>query len=253
MASQEGIIQFRGAVGNLQFFKKKDGTFGVRKKTTLDKKKILEDPGFAMTRETMAAFGTVAKAGKLFRDALSQVVSKVADSELTPRMTAALFQILKTDKENERGRKSLMFGDLSSLKGFEFSNAGPVNTTFKGKYSTEIDRANGKLNLVVGEYRPRRDVYRPIQATHFQLHAAALAINFDTGKKETSVTSTEKIEWNNATIPEARLENTITANTTDALFLLFGIEFWMLDPNGKYYELMNRAYNGVVIADVSQV
>jgi len=253
MAKQQGIIQFSGAIDNLQFFKGKDGAFHVRRKSTVDKNKITTDPSFKRTREAMAEFATAAKGGKLIRDALNSLVTKVADKNLATRLTTTLVKILKSDAQNERGHKQLMLGQLNLLKGFEFSPTGSVNSTFKGKYTPLIDRSNGKLSITIEEFTPSRDVYKPKEATHFQFHAAALAINFDTGATEYSISSSQKIEWNNAAVALTKLESAVQLNTPDPMFLLFAIEFWKFDSSGTYYELMNRVYNGVVIADTSQV
>jgi hypothetical protein len=200
----------------------------------------------------MADFATAAKGGKLIRDSLNSLVTKTADKSLSTRLTAALVKTLKTDTQNEKGFKKLMQSQISTLKDFEFNPTGTVNSIFKGNYTPQIDRNNGKLSITISEFTPGRELNKPNEATHFQFHVAALAVNFYMGATECNLTSSPKIEWNNTRVAQLKLESAVQPNSPDHLLLLFSIEFWQLDPNGVYYDLMNRLYNGAVIAETSQ-
>lgn len=46
MAQQKGIIPLKGTIGNITFYKSKDG-FMAREKTSLDGKRIATDAGFS--------------------------------------------------------------------------------------------------------------------------------------------------------------------------------------------------------------
>jgi hypothetical protein len=63
MAQQKGIIPLQGTIGNITFYKSKDG-FMAREKGSLDASRIATDPAFQRTRENGAEFGRAGKAGK---------------------------------------------------------------------------------------------------------------------------------------------------------------------------------------------
>ena len=66
MAKQEGLIKLKGTVGDLSFYKTKDGHL-ARMKGGVDAERIKNDPAFERTRENGAEFGRSGKAGKLLR------------------------------------------------------------------------------------------------------------------------------------------------------------------------------------------
>ncbi|RYD71675.1 MAG: hypothetical protein EOP53_23260, partial [Sphingobacteriales bacterium] len=78
MARQEGIIKFKGKIGDLAFYKTKDG-YQARTKGGVSAERIATDPRYQRTRENGAEFGRAAKAGKLFRTAFKTLTSQLAD------------------------------------------------------------------------------------------------------------------------------------------------------------------------------
>ena len=64
MARQKGIIKLRGTVGDITFYKSKDGHL-VRERGGVDGNRIANDPAFKRTRENGSEFGRAGKSGKL--------------------------------------------------------------------------------------------------------------------------------------------------------------------------------------------
>ena len=252
MAKQIGILPLQGAIGNIQFFKGKDGSARARQKTSIDKERFQTDPAFARTREAMAEFTTAAKGGKLLRHALNALVTRISDDAMSVRLNGALIKVIKRDKVNGRGLRNINDGDLSMLKGFEFSVTGVVSTTFTGIYGAVIDRASGQMTISINDLVPNKHIYAPREATHFQLHAASVDMDFKTGKFDYDQASTARLPLNNNPLAAMTLQPTAPANSVNPLLLFFGIEFWM-ETNGTWYELNSKVYNGVVVAEVSKV
>jgi hypothetical protein len=63
MAKQAGPIFIEGTMGGITFYKRK-GSYVARKKTSLNKKRVTNDPAFAASRKASAGFGTAAKLAK---------------------------------------------------------------------------------------------------------------------------------------------------------------------------------------------
>lgn len=66
MPKQVGIFQIEGTLGNVTFYKSKEG-YKVRKKGGVSKERMMTEPSYARTRENLSQFGLNAKAGKLVR------------------------------------------------------------------------------------------------------------------------------------------------------------------------------------------
>src|SRR4051812_34086677 len=119
MGKLRGVIKMKGTMANVTFAKTTDDII-VKEKTEISKQRILTDPAYQRTRETMAEFGNAGKAAKLMRAALSPVLPPTRDKRLTARLQRLLFRVVRTDADNPRGSRQVWFGDLKILNGFEF-------------------------------------------------------------------------------------------------------------------------------------
>ena len=63
MARQKGIIKLDGTIGDITFYKSKDG-YLAREKGGIPADRIANDPAFQRTRENGAEFGRAGKAGR---------------------------------------------------------------------------------------------------------------------------------------------------------------------------------------------
>jgi len=60
MARQKGILYLRGTINDLTFYQM-NGTYLVRKKTSLNKERVSTDPAFLNSRKSNVVFATAAK------------------------------------------------------------------------------------------------------------------------------------------------------------------------------------------------
>jgi hypothetical protein len=240
-----------GTVNNLVYYQTADGTYRVRRKGTLDRDRLLNDPRFERTRETMKEFKKAAQASKFLRISIGELMSRVSDKSVNNRLSAAFKTIIRSDLLNERGERTVSNGDISLLKGFELGGA-PITTTFFGKTSPNIDRASGKLSVTIDPYVPKSVLFMPADATHYQFHVAGVEIDFTAMESTYRITSGQKLERTNTLLPETVLEVQLTPNSVKPLILFFIIDFWLQEPNGMFYPLKNNVYNGMTIVDVSK-
>ena len=63
MARQKGILKIKGTIGDITFYKTKDG-YLVKEKSAVEGNRIASDPAFQRTRENNSEFGRAGKAGK---------------------------------------------------------------------------------------------------------------------------------------------------------------------------------------------
>ncbi len=117
MAKQESIIQIKGTIGELNFYRQ-NGEYRVRKKTSLTKERICTAPEFERTRENMNQFGLVASQLKLFMDAIVPIKNTIGLKLRSNLLTGLFFKLAKLDPDSARGEKQVSIGIKSRGKLF---------------------------------------------------------------------------------------------------------------------------------------
>ncbi len=86
MARQKGIIKLEGTIGDISFYKSKDGHL-ARTKGGVDGDRIHNDPAFQRNRENGQEFGRAGASGRLLRTSIRQYLKNAADSRVVSRLT----------------------------------------------------------------------------------------------------------------------------------------------------------------------
>ncbi|RYE50360.1 MAG: hypothetical protein EOP48_19905, partial [Sphingobacteriales bacterium] len=86
MAKLKGIIKLKGTIGDMTFYKTRDG-YVVREKTTVDANRIANDLAYQRTRENGAEFGRAGKAGRCLRTAFKSLLANTSDPKMANRLT----------------------------------------------------------------------------------------------------------------------------------------------------------------------
>ena len=249
MAQQKGILPLKGTIGGITFYKSKDG-FIAREKGGLDPSRIAKDPAFQRTRENGAEFGRAGKAGKSVRNALRTLLLNISDSRMIARLTKEMMKVIKADTVNPRGMRNVIDGKLELLNGFEFNSNSQLGTILFATFSKNMDRVTGELSVSIASFIPAHGIAAPVGATHFKITSAGAAIDFVNGSFEADFKSTAELPWDETATAAINLVNAVTANSTNPLFLVLGIEFYQ-QVNGIMYPLRNGAFNSLEILGVS--
>ena len=251
MGRQEGIIQLRGRVGNVSFFKTKEGDFMARKSNGIDGERIKTDRSYRRTRENMAEFARACVASKLLRTALRSSVLFLGDGRVSNRLTGAMMRVLKADTSSKRGERNLVNGDPGLLQGFQFNRHADLTKTFLQQFDTVIDRATGNMVINIPAFIPDNMVVVPDGATHLRFRAAGVSVDFAAGTY--SITTAESADVPIVEELHEAIQLTVTAPAASPLplFLLFGIEFQQL-ANGTILPLSSGAYNAIAIVKVDK-
>lgn len=249
MAQQKGIIPLQGTIGNITFYKSKDG-FMAREKGSLDANRIANDPAFQRTRENGAEFGRAGKAGKVLRTAFRSLLQNLSDSRMISRLTKEMMRVIKADETNPRGYRNVIDGEAEFLNGFEFNANSKLGTTLYAPFVQSINRPTGELSVNIPAFSPINMVAAPSGTTHFKIVTAGAEIDFETESYVTDVTTTAELPWDGAATPVINLVNNVPAASTKVLFLILGIEFYQ-EVNGVMYSLKNGAFNSLAIVNVS--
>lgn len=249
MAKQRGIIKLEGTIGDITFFKSGDG-YMARENAPVSASRIATDPAFERTRENNSEFSRAAGAGKLLRDAIHGLLKDAKDRHTTPRLLKEMMNVLHTDENSVRGERRVDWGNLELLQGFEFNNAALLSNTLFAAYTAAINRAAGTLVVDIPSFVPSNSITAPAGSTHFRLVSCGLEVSFADGFTVADVQSTDALTWNGIATAAISMASKVTANSTQALFLLFGIQFMQV-VNGIAYPLKSSAFNPLGIIKVS--
>lgn len=249
MGKQAGVVQINGAVGNMSFYKTKDG-YRVRMKGGVSAERIATDPKFARTRENLSEFGRAGKGGKLLRTALQTVIKQASDSGLVRRLTKHMMIALKGDLTSPRGMRNLTEGNTALLEGFEFNTGSPLSTSLFAPYTASIDRVTGILKVDLPSYVPEISIAAPPSATHYVLHAAGAELDFANNLCKGDIASSLYLPINNAATDPLSLSVNLEANSFQPLFLALGISYLQM-VNGEPYVMNNGTFNALALVKVS--
>ena len=249
MARQKGIIKLKGTIGDITFYKTKDGHL-AREKGGVDASRIKSDPAFQRTRENGAEFGRAGKAGKTLRTALRTLLINSADSRMVSRLTQSMVKVIQADLVNDRGLRNVIDGEAELLVGFDFNITGKLGTTLFVPFVGTIDRVAGEISVAVDPFVPANMIAAPGGTTHYKIISAGAEINFEAETFVVSSSETVIQPWDSAPVVAINQLNAVTPNSVSPLFLALGLEFYQ-EVNGKMYPLKNGAYNPLSLVQVS--
>jgi hypothetical protein len=249
MARQKGIIKLDGTIGDITFYKSKDG-YLAREKGGVPADRIANDPAFQRTRENGAEFGRAGKGGKVLRTAIRAMLQNASDSKMVSRLTTEMVKVIQADATNTRGQRNVIDGEAELLEGFEFNINGKLGTTLYAPYTATIDRVTGALSVNIPAFIPLNMIAAPGGATHFKIVSAGAEIDFENETFVVDDSASTVLPWDTTATSVLNLSNSVTANSTHPLFLVLGIEFYQ-EVNGQKYPLKNGAYNALALVKVS--
>ncbi len=248
MAQQESLIKLKGKIGDLTFYKTRNG-YQAREAKGIDGARIANDPAFQRTRENGIEFGRAGQAAKVLRDALRPVTLQYSDPRMHTRLNSRMLRVVKADAVNDRGERRVLPERTVLLKGFNFNSAAQIGNVLFTGYTSTVNRTTGEVNVFVEALDPKVAIAAPAGATHFQVRAAGLAVDFDSGAAQL-VTEETTLLGLDEPVPALQMAPELSPVGTNAVFVVFGLGFFQ-EINGKQYPLNNGAFNVLTIIDVS--
>lgn len=248
MARQKGIIKLEGKIGDISFYKSKDG-FLAREKGGVDGARIKNDPAFVRTRENGSEFGSSASSGKLLRDSIRTMMQNASDSRVTSRLTKLMTQIKNLDGTSARGERNVGVGMATVeakalLKGFNFNDKAILGSILFNGYA--VDVATGVITL--DGLVPINELNAPAGATHITLRGAWAKVDFSTGDTDVQESAAVNLLIDATATDVVLTPVAVPAGVGTDIFLLM-IEFFQ-EVNGDLYSLKNGAYNALSVVEV---
>jgi len=251
MAKQSGIIPMEGTIGNITFYKSKQG-FLAKGKGGIPADRIANDPAFVRTRENGSEFGKAGKAGKILRNSIRALLQNASDSLVVSRLTTEMLKVIQADATNVRGQRNVIDGEAELLQGFEFNANAKLGSALYAPFTTTIDRVAGTLTADIPAFIPLNMIAAPGGTTHFKIVSGGAEIDFENETFIVDAQESAVLPWDSTLTAALNLVNTVTANSTHPLFLVLGIEFYQ-DVNAVKYPLKNGAFNALSLVKVSGI
>jgi hypothetical protein len=249
MAQQKGIMPLQGTIGNITFYKSKEG-YLAREKGGIDAKRIATDPAFQRTRENGEEFGRAGKSGKFLRQAVRSLLKNSSDAKMVSRLTRQMIKVIQADQVNERGKRNIIDGEAELLQDFEFNIAAKLGTTLNAPFTSVIDRATGVLTVNIPSFVPANMVAAPNGATHFKVISAGAEVDFEQGTSVSEFNASAETALDNVPTAVMSYSHAVPPGSTHPLFIFVGIEFFQ-EVNGAMYPLKNGAFSALSIIKVS--
>jgi hypothetical protein len=241
MARQKSILKLSGKIGDLSFFKTKDG-YMAREKTGVSASRIATAPEFQRTRENNAEFGRAGKACKTLRDAFRLMLQQAGDRKLVQRLTSEMMKVLKLDETSIRGQRNVLDGELEVLQGFEVNSTSLLSASFFAPYTATIDRVTGAFTVAIPAFIPSAMVGNPGGATHFRIAMGGASIDFQQQVSEHATTDSGYLPLNGVATAPLSLSVSLSPNSAHPLFLGMAVEFFQ-EVNTVHYALNNGSSN----------
>lgn len=248
MAKQSGIIPLEGTIGNITFYKSKEG-FLAKGKGGIPADRIANDPAFQRTRENGSEFGRAGAAGKVLRNSIRGLLQNASDSLVVSRLTTEMVKVIQADVTNVRGERNVIDGEAELLQGFEFNINAKLGSTLYAPFTSTIDRVAGTLTANIPAFIPLNMIAAPGGGTHFKIVSSGAEIDFENESFVVDAQESGILPLDSNLTAVLNLVNAVTPNSTHPLFLVLGIEFYQ-DVNGVKYPLKNGAFNALSLVKV---
>jgi hypothetical protein len=191
MAKQTGILQVSGNLGNINFYQAAGGSY-ARRKTSLDRERVLTDPQFERTRENFTEFGMASRAAGLFRRTFLGQVKELKDKAYRKRVTQLMLRIKELDMISGRGKRTVeqALSDPNTLllfKELDFNQ----RSSLRGVLLRGLNLNTLTDTITFADFVPQTDLVCPSAATHVQL--TAYRADFDFGSHVGQIVKDESL------------------------------------------------------------
>jgi hypothetical protein len=143
MAKQKGAIRLEGRIGDLSFFKRGNDYF-VKTKGGPSSRQFKTSRRFERSRECGAEFKEATRILKIFKAPFGEELRMLYDRGMYGRLTKMLIAIVRSDTENERGKRTVNASNFKMLSGYSFGKQ-----PWAGLRATTSAQQNGSLQVTI--------------------------------------------------------------------------------------------------------
>lgn len=162
-----------------------------------------------------------------------------------------MVRVVRADSENVRGEGQVQPANLAILNRFNFNSATSLANTLFAKLAITVDAESGEVQVTVPAIDPKVRLAKPVEATHFQFVAGAVALDFsEDGESTLSMASSAQHAVKEPVVEETVLSLPLPADAGLPIAVVFGVAFYIED-RGAVYPLNNGAYNPMSVINLT--
>ncbi len=220
-----------------------------KKKTIVNRRRVLTDPVFEMTRQNNTEFARACVANRLLRYAFRLIMVNKADRYVSGRLTKTMFKILQSDSVNDRGERKVIQGELGILEGFNFNRDTSLQNVLRGPYNITIDKAVMQATIQFPSFMAKAMIEPTSGAHAFKLTSIAASLNLEEETWPVDPVETDILDIFRH--PRKTLELQIPLHghkSTHAIIVALGIEFF--HEIGGRYQPVEKKHNALAVVKV---
>ncbi|MEN6454880.1 MAG: hypothetical protein ABFD10_11515 [Prolixibacteraceae bacterium] len=224
MARQTGDIRLTGSLGGISYYYDSRNGYLARKKSKLNRDRVLSDPAFGKTRENASDFGTASRASGLFRSAFNPLLQKIPARLLHLRLIPEFMKVIRSDRGHARGSRKIAGGDLGFLLHFEFNKHTEAKVYVP--YTVNISREKGEAEIVFGDFIPHNYIRSVPGSTHFQFISAVAEIDFENSTYHVDTCESRMVIIGPQREEPIHLKLVLAGNDPNPVFVVLGAKFY---------------------------
>ena len=269
MARVNGIFNITGSLQNVSFYtiKGSDKVY-MRTKGGPSKRRVKKGPEFEKLRKHQVEWkGCVTFSQGICNRA--RRIYQMRDFNVAPQMNGIAKKLMKVDKQNEIGARTVMLSQCKEiLEGFNFNRRFPFNQIFRTPFLMEIDKDHGTMKVSMSRIVTKNDLYNVQKLPYFRLVFNLMCVTdveINSDEYRPYWMTTENDFWHsaevispwfssNTVVPEQSFEIKMIPNVPDnlmykATFLgSIGIEFGTSGDNSEIQPVEHACCSKIVKA-----
>lgn len=234
MAKQKGTIKLNGTMDDLTFYKM-NGEFYVRRKSSLNKKRVKKDNAFKNSREASNEFGASAKLAGIFRKEIMPFLLKDKQPYLNGKLTAVFQKMIQRGSGIKGRRIPVWLNETENFVPINLNNAEHPHTYVSNQ--PVFSRQSVTLQIEVPELSLLK---HPTGASHYQIIYLIVRKPVIAIENENYIFSLDTNKINPINGPITPIGNQYSANMSVVLnqnhnyAICWGIQFYEKINNDMY-------------------
>jgi hypothetical protein len=222
----------------------------AKKKTAkVNRRRVLTDPVFEMTRQNNAEFTRACKANRLLRRAFKLAMHNKADRYVSGRLTKTMFMILQSDSVNDRGERRVTKGELNILEGFNFNRDTSLQNVVRAPYSVTINNDVSLATISFPLFMPKAMIETPSGANACMLTGIAASLNLEEETFPVDPVQTDVFDIRRHSREPLQLQLPIIEHkSTHSIIIAIGIDFFH-ETRGRY-QPVEKMHNAMAVVKV---
>ena len=222
----------------------------AKKKTAkVNRRRVLTDPVFELTRQNNAEFARACKANRLLRRAFAIAIPDMADRYVSGRLTKIMFKILQTDSVNGRGERRVTKGELGMLEGFNFNRDTSLQNVLLAPYSVTINHDVTQVTISFPSFMPKAMIETSSGANACKLTGIAASLSLEEETWPVDPVQTDLMDLKQYPRELLQLQLPVREyKNTHAIVIALGIEFFHGIHN--QYKAIEKKHNALAVVKV---